>query len=175
MAWSKLDRDAARKIAGMVALMVPYAEKGQKVSGKTRDNVFELMLEDGELSAPEMVLGLMRAAEVALVHLSTHVLKNSLNESAEVVAAGLEDEKPRDPLDFGDQAYEDGRVFVSRLAKVLTDKSKDSFKDEFEDDLLRGAFGVLAVLMQLLLQLANGYQQPPSWVAQKLALDIAAK
>lgn len=162
------EKEYALKAAETMALVMPYVERGVLVPGEVHADVRRLYAEpDGEA----LMLGPMRASDVAIKHLSKHFLHNSLTDAAGETVKVLERLKPTDLAGYGERAYDDGAKAVVLMANAMVANAPVVWSTEFESpkDLIL-AFN--AVLLALLVGLAGRYRRPWEWAALQLTKEI---
>lgn len=163
------DKRWAEQAAEAMMLMMPYLETGQLVPGPVRSQIQHLW---GDGSEEALVVGVMRACDVAIKHLAKHFLDGSLNEAAVEAAARLSEMKPRDLGGFGPEAYDDG----ARVTQLMTEAMIRSGPLRLPDDL-RSTRRILlafnATLVALLFDLAERYGISPTRAAGNLGQEIS--
>lgn len=162
------DKRWAEQAAESMMIMMPYLEGGELVPGSERGRIQHLWA-----NAPEhaLVIGMMRACDVAIKHLANHFLGGSLNEATAVTAARLAHAKSEDLAGFGPSAYEDGALAVRLMAEAMDRRGPIDFPVDLSTKRVFLAFN--AVLVALLFDLAERYGISPTRAAGNLGQEIS--
>lgn len=161
-------RWAEQATEGMM-LMMPYLERGELVPGQVRSRIQRLWRDATEEA---LVVGVMRACDVAIKHLANHFLGGSLKEAAVKVAERLAQMKPQDVTGFGPTAYDDGATAIQLMTEAMTRRGPIQLPEDLADTKrVFPAFNV--VLVALLFDLAKRYEISPTRAAGNLGQEIS--
>lgn len=162
-------KEWAQQAAESMMLMIPYLERGDLVPGPIHSRVRDLYSGATEES---LVVGMMRACDVAVKHLSRHFSDGDLERAAVDVQATLDQVRSADLAGFGHRAYDDGSRAIELMTEAMVQRGSIRFLDEFET-VERTYLALNAFLIALLLSLAGKYGIPPSRAAAQLGQEIS--
>jgi hypothetical protein len=163
------EKQCALKAAKATALMMPYLERGTLVPGSVRSEIQALYT---DATQEVLVVGMMRACDVALKHLSKHFLGGSLTNAALEAGSMIDRMRHDDIAGLGSEAYDDGTRAVQLMADAMVSRGRLNLLEEFQTSQ-RVLLAFNAVLIALLFELANRYGIAPSKAANQLGREIS--
>lgn len=163
------DKRWAEQATETTMLMMPYLERGELVPGPVRSRIQRLW---SGATEEALVVGMMRACDVAIKHLAKHFLGGSLKEAAINVAARLAQMQSHDAGGFGPVAYDDGARAIRHMTEAMTRHGRIHLPEDLADtNRVFPAFNVALVAM--LFELAERYGISPTRAAGNLGQEIS--
>ena len=163
------EKQYALKAAKATALMMPYLERGTLVPGSVRSEIQALYADATE---EVLVVGMMRACDVALKHLANHFLGDSFTDAALEAGSMIDRMRSDDIAGLGARAYDDGVRAAQLMADAMISRGTLDLLEELETSQ-RVLFSFNAVLFALLFILADRYEIAPSAAANQLGREIS--
>jgi hypothetical protein len=150
-------------------LMMPYLERDGLIPGPVRSQIRNLW---SGATEEALVVGMMRACDVAVKHLAKHFLDGSFEEATVQVTARLAEMKSQDVAGFGSQAYDDGARAIQLLTDAMTRRGSLRLPEDLASaEKVYPAFN--AALIALLFDLAERYGISPTRAAGNLGQEIS--
>lgn len=162
------EKQHALKAAKATALMMPYLEQGRLVPGSVRSEIQALYTDATE---EVLVVGMMRACDVALKHLAKHFWGDSLTDAALEAGSMIDRMRPDDIAGLGARAYDDGVRAVQLMAEAMVSRGTLNPLEELQTSK-RVLLAFNAVILALLFILADRYEIAPSSAANQLGREI---
>lgn len=162
------DKLWAEQAAEAMMLMMPHLEREELVPGPVRSRIQSLYADATEES---LIVGMMRACDVAVKHLSKHFFDGALDGAATQAQMRLATIKSDDLATLGPEAYEDGARAIHLVTDAMIRNGPLSL-EEFQTSK-RVLLAFTAVLIALLFELAEMYGIPPARAAAQLGLEIS--
>lgn len=163
------DKKWAEQAAEAMMLMMPHLARGELVPGPVRSRIQGLYANATEES---LVVGVMRACDVAMKHLSKHFFHGALDEAAADVQSTLARIKSDDLADLGPEAYEDGARAIQLMTEAMIRNDTMNFVEVLPTSK-RLVLAFTAALIALLFGLASRYEIPPARAAANLGQEIS--
>lgn len=163
------EKQYALKAAKATALMMPYLEQGRLVPGSVRSEIQALYADATE---EVLVVGMMRACDVALKHLANHFLGDSLTDAGLEAGSMIDRMRSDDIAGLGARAYDDGVRAAQLMADAMISRGTLDLLEELETSQ-RVLLAFNAVLFALLFILADRYEIAPSAAANQLGREIS--
>jgi hypothetical protein len=163
------DKRWAEQATEAMMLMMPYLERGELVPGPVRSQIQQLW---SDATEEGLVVGMMRACDVAIKHLAKHFLGGSLEEATVAVAARLTEMKPQDVAGFGPNAYDEGARAVQAMTEAMIRRGPIHLTEDLA--ATKRAFPAFnLVLIALVFELAERYGITPTRAAGNLGQEIS--
>lgn len=161
------DKRWAEQATEAMMLVLPYIERRELVPGPAQVRIRDIW---SDATDESLVMGHMRACDVAIKHLARHFCDGSLQEASEIVVRMLLALRADDAAGLGAVAYDDGVRGIRLMVDAMARHGPIAFPDLASAKLLLPAYN--AVLLALLFELARQYGIAPARAAGQLGQEI---